>query len=121
VLRLASVVLLFTFAGNTALPAFFADPESNLPACCRRDGKHHCAMMQLAQNDTSCSFRASRGKCAQFPKSSAVLRVTPATVSAKLAFQGLVAPRIIAGAQPRALILSSSIRSAQKRGPPPLS
>ena len=67
VLRLASIVLLCTFAGNTVPAWFLADPESSLPACCRRDGKHHCAMMEAAERDSSCSLRAAQRRCPQYP------------------------------------------------------
>src|SRR5258708_38361149 len=74
--RIIAAALLLVFAGNTALPALFADPESNLPACCRRDGKHHCAMMDMAgmdQDDGEAYWKSTPQKCPQFPKNGAGL------------------------------------------------
>src|SRR6267142_3495182 len=74
--RVIAAALLLVFAGNTALPALFADPESNLPACCRRDGKHHCAMMDMAdmgQDDGGTYWKSTPQKCGQFPKAGASL------------------------------------------------
>ena len=44
--RLLSLVLLAVFSLPVILPALALgqDPESNLPACCRRNGAHHCRM-----------------------------------------------------------------------------
>jgi hypothetical protein len=45
--RLLSLVLLAAFALPTIAPllALGQDPDAGLPACCRRHGKHHCAML----------------------------------------------------------------------------
>lgn len=42
--RVLASVLLLLFSLALASPLFASDPESNLPACCRRNGKHHCNM-----------------------------------------------------------------------------
>jgi len=44
--RLLSFALLLAFSLPVILPALALgqDPESNLPACCRRNGKHHYMM-----------------------------------------------------------------------------
>jgi hypothetical protein len=44
--RALAITLLIAFAAPLAQPilAATADPESQLPACCRRHGKHHCSM-----------------------------------------------------------------------------
>ena len=67
---LASLLLLligFPLIG----PALFAgnDAEANLPACCRRDGKHHCSMMDAAERQES-GPALTANRCPQFPKSS---------------------------------------------------
>jgi hypothetical protein len=43
-LRAAAGVVLAIFLLPLFLPFFNLGSESSLPACCRRDGKHHCAM-----------------------------------------------------------------------------
>jgi hypothetical protein len=48
-----SLLLLFSFPLVSPLLALSANPETNLPACCRRDGKHHCQMnMQRSSAST---------------------------------------------------------------------
>jgi hypothetical protein len=44
--RLLSIVMLLTILFPIVGPAFALGQESstNLPACCRRNGQHHCAM-----------------------------------------------------------------------------
>jgi hypothetical protein len=43
--RATAITLLLLFGWLLAAPLLAADPERNLPPCCRRHGKHHCAMM----------------------------------------------------------------------------
>lgn len=43
--RALAAVLVLVFSFPLIAPAFASQvEEANLPACCRRDGKHHCAM-----------------------------------------------------------------------------
>ncbi len=65
--RLLSLVLLAVFSLPLILPALALgqDPQSNLPACCRRNGAHHCRMseeqMQALQDGHH--FTTVHGKC----------------------------------------------------------
>jgi hypothetical protein len=46
--RALAITLLIALASPLAPPVLLAatrDPEASLPACCRRHGAHHCAMM----------------------------------------------------------------------------
>ena len=43
-LRALTGVVLAIFLSPNLLPFFNLDPEAALPPCCRRGGKHHCAM-----------------------------------------------------------------------------
>jgi hypothetical protein len=69
--RLLSLVLLAVFSLPLILPALALgqDPESNLPACCRRNGAHHCRMseqeMQALLNGHH--FTTVHSKCPLFP------------------------------------------------------
>jgi len=59
----ANTVLLFLLASPFVWLAM-PDPLSTLPACCRRDGKHHCAMMAMAEaGEDAPSLRASSPQC----------------------------------------------------------
>jgi len=68
VLRRVSAILLLALIGlSLMVPAFGADAVTNLPACCRRAGKHHCSMP--ADKSTSrpeSGFRAN-GRCSLYP------------------------------------------------------
>ena len=88
--------------------------DSSLPQCCRKDGKHHCAM----PSDLSSGPALGGGRCGQFP-------VAQATPSVRLALagspQGFTAAPLI-----RAQVAHPSDaprhqpfdRAGQKRGPP---
>jgi hypothetical protein len=116
-------LLLLVFAGNTALPALFADPESTLPACCRRDGKHHCAMMDMAgmeQDDGGTYWKATPQKCGEFPKSGASLCVAK-SVPCRTSENGpIVISDPTVAAQTEILYRISHSRTREKRGPPSL-
>jgi len=70
--RLLSILLLAAFA-LPLLPALSAlgdTPESRLPACCRRNGTHHC-VMSAAQMDALLHgkhFTVIRSKCPLYPQ-----------------------------------------------------
>lgn len=117
--RVIAIALLLVLAGNTALPAFFADSESTLPACCRRDGKHHCAMMDMAQQDNSAPSWKS-AKCAQFPKNSTAFHTVKPAPPPSAMVTGLVFSQPTVKAQTEALYRVSHSRMRQKRGPPSL-
>jgi hypothetical protein len=112
------------FAGNTALPALFADPESNLPACCRRDGKHHCAMMDMlgiTQDDGGVYWKSKPQKCAQYPKTGASLCAVKIAPRRTFEFGPIIAGHPTVAAQTEILYRISHSRCREKRGPPILS
>jgi len=121
--RIIAAVLLLVFAGNTALPALFADPESNLPACCRRDGKHHCAMMDMAgidQDDGEAYWKSTPQKCAQFSKSGVSLCAGKTGPRGTFQVGPIVSSHPTVAAQTEVLYRISHSRSREKRGPPSL-
>jgi hypothetical protein len=69
---LASLVLALVSFPLIA-PMLLANAASNLPACCRRNGQHHCAM---ADGDAGAGLRANQPKCPFFPKAGAVPAIT---------------------------------------------
>jgi len=118
--RIIAAALLLVFAGNTALPALFADPESNLPACCRRDGKHHCAMMDMAQDDGGVYWKSVPQKCGQFPKAGASLCAGKTGPQRTSEIGAIVSSHPTVVAQTEVLYRISHSRSREKRGPPSL-
>lgn len=119
--RTISLAVLFAVIA----PSFFilADlntpNENKLPACCRRDGKHHCAMMAVTVEPSSelqikaeppvCPFRSQA--------STAAFATTYLPVASAVHFAGLESHPAI-HEQTRASLRVSEVRSHQKRGPP---
>jgi hypothetical protein len=121
--RFLSILLLAVFGLPFVSPllAMTAKSESNLPACCRRNGKHHCLMVtgeraQLANRDPQ--FQAPLDKCPYCPTAVAMIHSdTFVPPPAQAIFAGLIAhPAVVAQAESNLRI--SRCRSHQKRGPP---
>jgi hypothetical protein len=53
-MRRALALLLLAVIGSPLItPLLFASARADLPVCCRRDGKHHCAMGGMAGTASS--------------------------------------------------------------------
>jgi hypothetical protein len=121
--RKISIAVLFAVIAPTFL--IFADlktsAETKLPACCRRDGKHHCAMtVAVGDASSETQFKAATPVCPFQSQASTVPLVAsylPAATSVH--FGGLQSHPAI-HAQTFATLRISETRSHQKRGPPPL-
>lgn len=62
--RLLAVLLLTAINFPLIAPAVFANNASVLPACCRRAGKHQCALKRAAQaKSPAVSVASVQGKC----------------------------------------------------------
>jgi len=115
----SAILLLAMFSFSLISPAAFTNPDSKLPACCRRDGQHHCSMRMAAPAESPSDHSMRSARCASFPRSQAL----PARAQRALpksfytAFVPIVGHRI---SQPRSEALQrfSFDRSGQKRGPP---
>jgi len=113
--------LLAFFSFSLIGPEAFVDSDSKLPACCRRDGKHHCASMEKAhqqQPPSGPSVKAVR-QCTNFPKADGVRAFSNSIlVSAPQAFFALIVSHPAVQPQTEARQRISFSRSRQKRGPP---
>jgi hypothetical protein len=123
VFRLASIAVVFAMMSPSALiflPTTSAS-EANLPACCRRDGKHHCAMMMNAQVASDQTQVESMPEACPFQGGAITVAHTPAAaVTAPMFFAEVVShPSLHEQTLARLRIAES--RSHQKRGPPVLS
>jgi hypothetical protein len=117
--RVWAILLLAMFSFSLIEPTAFApDPDSKLPPCCRRDGKHHCAMTadQVASSSGP-SLRADR--CAVFPVAQAIPARQAVSLPgvAGVVFAGLLSHPAVTS-QTEALCRISYSRAGQKRGPP---
>jgi hypothetical protein len=104
-----------------------AAAESNLPACCRRNGKHHCMMsmaeaaVALSAQDGEHRFQAPPETCPYQQRamtSSAHHEISAIRIAPSTATLGLQDPTALA--QVECLRRISFDRSRQKRGPPSL-
>jgi hypothetical protein len=115
--RALASLLLALFSFPLILPVLRADAASNLPACCRREGKHHCSMDSLPKYQEGIS--PIQPKCSNYPSTIAVpgniafLENPPSVCVSLLTYPPLQA-------QAEAQYRVSFSRSRQKRGPPAL-
>ena len=122
--RVPAILLVFLFGFAPIAPALFVDDQSNLPACCRRDGKHHCGMMDRDTAETPSSGVAGdtlRVRCPLFPNGGAMVpECGPALLAASQTAGVSVASQTADQAQAEAGYRIVLNRSHHKRGPPPL-
>jgi hypothetical protein len=124
--RAPAILLVFLFSFSLIGPALFVDAESDLPACCRRDGKHHCGMagdMAAAMADAPLSGPAAdalRLKCPFYPIGATLPEIGPALVVASPGTGLSVVHQIPDAAQAKDGYRISHFDSHRKRGPPAL-
>jgi len=116
--RIFAIVLLALLSFPLISPALLAyDADSKLPACCRRNGSHHCSI--VAQQSRSAGPAIETGRCPAFPVAAA-LPGNPAATSpgvSQAIFCGLVS-HPASRPQAEALCRIAYSRAGQKRGPP---
>ena len=108
--RLAASLLLVLLLAELALPMLLAR-ESGVPACCRRSGKHHCAM--LPQGD---GFRTVTANCPYRRFTALTSHSTPLKTVTNHLFVSLGGENSVALASPDLPLRVAG--NAQKRGPP---
>jgi hypothetical protein len=121
--KVIAIALLLVFAGDTILPGLFTGSESKLPACCRRNGKHHCASMNMQQQaETSGpAIKAIQTRCPYFPAAAQEQTYSTTILPKRQASSFALIFSAAAGhAQTEARFRLSFSRASQKRGPPTL-
>jgi hypothetical protein len=113
-----TLLLLFSLPLIAPVLVLTSSPGANLPACCRRNGAHHCTSLIHSTESSGPSLSAIPQRCPAYP---AV--VTPARhgdlsfQAASLIFAEIVShPTIRLQTEARARIALDLSR--QKRGPP---
>jgi len=95
--RVWATLVLVLFSFSLIGPLVSANVQSGVPACCRRAGKHHCAMAGDASashaDSQGAALRASRDQCPFYLMGRAIAPETRSApvVSAFLLFVFLVA------------------------------
>jgi hypothetical protein len=100
-----------------------APSDAGLPACCRRNGKHHCAMSaeqraKMTQITSEKRFGAPLEKCPMQQKALAAVHHEQSVVGAAGVTTAALLQEPSAAAQAECLRRISFDRSRQKRGPP---
>jgi hypothetical protein len=119
--RLLSILLFGAFLFPLVAPALAAASASGVPACCRRNGKHHCGMLQAEKNQAeSQDVRVSAPveKCPFEQKSFGTAHHDLSTSAAAATNTIALAQEPTAASQAECLRRISFDRSRQKRGPP---
>ena len=121
--RASAILLLALFGFALIGPALLADGASSVPACCRKNGTHHCAMnTQDQSDDPDGALQSVRNRCPMFPSSTAAPgHNSAATVRPSSLFFAAIVSHPTAHAQTNAHYRVSFSRSWHKRGPPSLS
>jgi hypothetical protein len=120
--RILAITLLIAFGSPFVLPLLAATPDlqSSLPACCRRNGAHHCAgtTAMAAESLNGAHLYASPDRCPMSPKAVAPVRSQHLTFnSPALLFAEVVShPAMRRQTEARARVALDTSR--QKRGPP---
>ena len=119
--RILAITLLIAFGFPLVAPLFAttADPEANLPACCRSNGKHHCAMMHMMLMAAYSSPSFNAPPCPFYPAAVAPQRLVPAAITVPVAFT--VAPlraAVPSASAPRRAARIFLASANLKRGPP---
>jgi hypothetical protein len=124
--RVPAILLVSLFSFSLIAPALFVDAETNLPACCRRDGKHHCGMTardaaDMAEAPSGPAVDALHAKCPLFPHATAVVPSPEAALLSACQPGGIsILSQAVSPAPVHAGYRASYSRSHQKRGPPNL-
>ncbi len=119
--RLLAIVLLWALGLPMATPLFAAalNQDTGLPACCRRNGVHHCSSMTTGTSALpgGTHVAAAREKCPAYPAATTSIRTMDASLAASPLFAYL--PRRAAETTVAAVrAISALSRSQHERGPP---
>jgi len=119
--RASAISVVAAICFSLIAPLAFVSPESNLPACCRRHGAHHCAMaMDASASTTQPSFRPVLQRCPSFPIATATSGGACAFVKDSTTPFALAVSHPSKRPQTEAFYGISFSRSRLKRGPPAL-
>jgi hypothetical protein len=111
--------LMMLFSWTLIAPLFASDADTNLPPCCRRNGKHHCMMRRMERlNGKETGFTSVSEKCPCLPASTCAVHSPTFKPEAGARFYAEAAFHPAYSPQTEVRSRISFLRSHQKRGPP---
>jgi hypothetical protein len=116
--RILAITLLIAFGSPLVLPLLASTPDlqRNLPACCRRNGTHHCNGLMSSTGDNP-ALKAP--PCPNYPAPGTPVNLTAALTPPRALVPAILLTFALAiAAHPRAQI--SILYSNLQRGPPTL-
>ena len=117
--RVLSLSLMMMFSWMLIAPLLAPDADANLPACCRRNGKHHCMMSRMGRlSGNQKGFTAVSEKCPCGPAVPCAVHSATLKPEARARFYAEALPSPIRAALTEARPRLSFLRSHQRRGPP---
>ena len=119
--RILAAMLVLLFGYTPIAPAFAANSDSLLPACCRRTGQHHCSMMSAYGDPDQGQphIQSAPSRCPLFPHSAIVCHSSFLLGVSRV--HGNITHYPAFPANTESPHRSSISRGHQKRGPPAFS
>jgi hypothetical protein len=119
--RSIAISLVLLFGLMPIAPLLSPEGDAHLPACCRANGKHHCAMRSLARYwADQKGFTSVTEKCPCPPSPAAAVHGPSFELGGATYFFVKAQMPSVPLAQPRSLARTCFLRSHCKRGPPSL-
>ena len=115
--RRALAISLMVLFSLPLVSSLFGTAEATVPVCCRRDGRHHCAM-PFEESEQGSGAHAVREKCPYTPAAPAVVLLPSFKPSPLAMFFAGIAQHPAISPQTDAQRRISFDRTRQKRGPP---
>jgi hypothetical protein len=121
-MKTATAILALLLLGLPSVaPLLAQNAEAALPACCRRDGKHHCTMLTIQLSPANSSRPAiSRvdPKCPLFPRTVMLTAHNQPILAVSVVARAAMVPQFISAPVSNRHHCVSLLRLYPKRGPP---
>lgn len=116
--RALAILVLSAINSAWIAPLAFADSESSLPACCRKNGAHRCSMGRTEVPSSEIGIRAMR-ECTECPASTAAqCDDSVALIDHPQTIRGEFAIHFTLPVHSDPLSVAFFSKSHRKRGPP---
>jgi hypothetical protein len=118
--RISAILLLLAMTLMVVEPAVLAESSSGMPACCRRNGLHHCAGMGSETPDGA-SLQAGARTCPLFPRATATRQNHFSSPKTAFVLAAAIVSTAVISVPLDVTYRHSKLRSHLRRGPPVLS